>query len=98
MTSDTMNLPPIPKHPDPMNEWNREELCAIQSYGELCVKEYKISCARNLKNTPKFSPEVVEWIREKHREYNVTYKWMNKHHPMSPSTFYDIILKRRAYK
>ena len=64
----------------------------MQAYGELCVKTV---CGG--KHQKKFSGAEVYQIREMHKN-GCGYKQVNKHHPMSEKTFYNIVNKQGAYK
>ena len=87
-----MILPPLPRHPDPLNEWNREELCAIKAYGELCVKTV---CGG--KHPRKFSDADVNLIRKLHAQ-GFNYKGVSRQIEMSQKTFHNIVNKQGAYK
>ena len=86
-----MILPPLPLDPNGQ-EWTDDEAKIIQAYALLAIKTV---CGE--KRPKKFSGAEVYQIRSLHRN-GCGYKQVNKHHPMSERTFYNIVNKQGAYK
>ena len=87
-----MILPPLPEtHLN--NKVEKFYTAAdMANYGKLCVTTI---CGG--KHPKKFSAEEVKEIRIAHATGH-GYKQVNKHHPMSAKTFYNIVNKQGAYK
>ena len=83
-----MILPPLPE-PLPNGYYAEECMC---KYALLAIKTV---CGG--KHPKKFSAEEVKEIRIAHATGH-GYKQVNKHHPMSEKTFYNIVNKQGAYK
>lgn len=87
-----MILPPLPEPAELTNGFCYFDDTHMQAYGELCVKAV---CGG--KHPKKFSDMEVDAIRVRHL-HGEGYKQVNKHHPMSEKTFYNIVNKQGAYK
>jgi hypothetical protein len=83
-----MILPPLP------------EPLANGYYAEECMCKYALLAIKTVcggKHPKKFSGAEVYRIRDMHRN-GCGYKQVNKHHPMSEKTFYNIVNLKGAYK
>ena len=84
-----MILPPLPTPTYDAYFYTSEDMC---KYALLAIKTV---CGG--KHPKKFSGAEVYQIREMHKN-GCGYKQVNKHHPMSEKTFYNIVNKQGAYK
>lgn len=84
-----MILPPLPVPTYDAYFYTKKDM---QAYALLAIKTV---CGG--KHPKKFSGAEIYQIREMHRN-GCGYKQVNKHHPMSEKTFYNIVNKKGAYK
>ena len=85
-----MILPQLPVPTYDAYFYTKEDM---QAYALLAIKAV---CGGKHRG-PKFSGAEVYQIRDMHRN-GCGYKQVNKHHPMSEKTFYNIVNKQGAYK